>query len=604
MKNHNMDQNIGKLLDGRYELLEVIGRGGMAVVYKARCNLLNRFVAVKILRDDMAADDEFRTNFKKEAQAVAMLSHANIVSVYDVSRSPEVDYIVMELLEGITLKQYMKTKGTLSEKESLHFSTQIARALSHAHGKGICHRDIKPQNVMIGMDGNVKVADFGLANLETSLAGNSAVGSVHYISPEQAKGQLADTRSDVYSLGVVMYEMLTGALPFTGASAEEIARQHIGSTPPAMHLLNDEVSPELEAIVMKAMEKDVELRYQSADDLLRDLDEYRLSFTGSIPSAPQETPIAAPAAAPAVIVIPPDVHPLSRSGELSKESYARRHRRAKKVSLLLGIVLLLAFAVSVFVFLYNYWLKDLFSDPVKIDIPNFVGSEYEEIEKNKEFKKIYNFTVSHVADPNVAAGVIIRQDPAAGANRALDNGGVDVELTVSAGVQMIAIPDVVNCEYREATLILQKAGFTVGQPLDYVTDESITQDYVISTNPEAGDKLPAGATIYMTVSAGPQVVLVQMPDLVGCTRDEAVAKLEELKLTVGTFTENPSDLPEGQVFWQSIQAGEMVSEHERVYMQVSSGPEETEEPEESPEPENGLGPVDPLIPVAPNVSGG
>ena len=232
MDNNSMDRYLGQLLDNRYEILEVIGRGGMAVVYKARCHLLNRYVAVKILRDDMAADSVFRENFKKEAQAVAMLSHPNIVSIYDVSRTPLVDYIVMELIEGITLKQYMKSKGALSCKETVHFITQIAKALSHAHGKGIVHRDIKPQNIMITLDGAVKVADFGIAYLESAQAAEqAAVGSVHYVSPEQAKGQSVDARSDIYSLGVVMYEMLTGKLPYVGDNAEAIALCHVSSTP-------------------------------------------------------------------------------------------------------------------------------------------------------------------------------------------------------------------------------------------------------------------------------------------------------------------------------------------------------------------------------------
>ncbi len=596
MDNSNMDRYLGQMLDGRYEILEVIGRGGMAVVYKAKCHLLNRFVAVKILRDDMAADAEFRANFKKEAQAVAMLSHPNIVSVYDVSRTPEVDYIVMELIEGITLKQYMKSKGVLSCRESVHFTTQIAKALAHAHGKGIIHRDIKPQNVMITMDGTVKVADFGIAYLESALeeSRGTAVGSVHYISPEQARGLPADARSDLYSLGIVFYEMLTGHLPYTGASAEEIALQHLAGNPTPPRELNPEIPPELEAIVLKTMAVDPEQRYQTAEALLSDLEEFRFGSTAPLPHVGEsaETVPSEP--------LPENVEPLSRAGELTKESYIRRHRRAAKVSLLSGILLALGFAVAVFVFLWNYWLRDLFSDPVKISIPSFVGSELEDVQNNKEFQKLYNFTVIYVVDPDVEAGVIVRQDPQSGKSRTLDGDGIDVSLTVSTGMQMIEVPNVVNTEYRDATQMLQKAGFVVGE-LEYEASKEITKEYVISSNPAAGEKLPAGATVYLTISTGPTVAKVQMPQLVGLSRWTAVDKIEGANLALGSVTLVESEMAAGTVIWQSVDAYTMVDEHTRVYLQVSSGPKETEPPEETPEPEESDAPADSTEPVAPQM---
>ena len=577
---NQMDRYIGCMLDNRYEILEVIGRGGMAVVYKARCHLLNRYVAIKILRDDMAADQEFRTHFKKEAQAVAMLSHPNIVSFYDVSRTPDVDYIVMEMIEGITLKQYMQSQGVLKVKESVHFATQIAKALSHAHGKGIVHRDIKPQNIMICMDGNVKVADFGIAYLESMQVDekNMAVGSVHYISPEQAKGQTVDARSDIYSLGVMMYEMFTGQLPYVGDSAESIVRQHISGGAIKPTFLNPDLPDELERITLKAMNSDITQRYQTAEELLLDLDAYRAMLTAaevvSVPAAAEQTTVTQ--------YIPENVMPVSRSGELSKEKFLRRHRRANKVSLLTGILLVLVFAVVIFASLWNYFLKDLFSEAVRINVPNFVGSDYEDIINNREFQSLYNFTVVYTVDPQVDAGIIIDQTPNSGRSVIKDSKGVDVELKVSTGIQMLKMPDVVNKEYRDAQMTLQKTGFVV--ELDYAMSDAVTENYVISTNPEAGDSIPAGATVYMTVSAGPNVATVQMPNLEGLSRAVAISRIEAANLSLGTVTFVDSDMAIGTVVWQTPAAYTTVNEHTKVYLQVSTGPKPTEPPETTPQP--------------------
>ena len=595
MDQNQMDRYLGQMLDGRYEILEVIGRGGMAVVYKARCHLLNRYVAIKILRDDMAADQEFRDHFQKEAQAVAMLSHANIVSIYDVSRSPDVDYIVMELIEGITLKMYMQSQGKLKTKESVHFATQIARALSHAHGKGIVHRDIKPQNIMICMDGSVKVADFGIAHLESAQAADSgmALGSVHYISPEQAKGQTVDARSDIYSLGVVMYEMLTGRQPYIGETAEGIALQHISGTPLRPREVDPEIPEMLERITMKAMNPDVEQRYQTADELLHDLDEYRLAAAGTVIEAASE-PAAEPGKQPDV---PENVMPVSRSGELSKEKYLRRHRRANKVSLLTGLLIVFAFAIVLFVSLWNYFLKPIFAPAQRIDVQNFVGYDCEEIINNKEFQSIYNFTVVYTVDPKADAGVIIEQNPKGGKSVMNDGEGIALELKVSTGIQMLEVPSVINKEYRDAQVALQKAGFVV--EYDYSTSETVTENYVISTNPEPGDSIPVGATVYMQVSSGPNIVTQQMPNLKGLSRAAAVSKIESLNLSVGTVTMVESEETVGTVIWQSIPAYTTVNEHTKVYLQVSSGPKETPKPEttEAPADNADNDNVEPLAPT-------
>ncbi|MCM1149403.1 MAG: Stk1 family PASTA domain-containing Ser/Thr kinase [Butyricicoccus sp.] len=562
MDNISMGRYIGKMLDNRYEILEVIGQGGMAVVYKARCHLLNRNVAIKILRDDIAADEEFRVRFKKEAQAVAMLSHPNIVSIYDVSRSTEVDYIVMELIEGITLKQYMKTKGKLSSKESVHFAVQIARALNHAHAKGIVHRDIKPQNIMIALDGSVKVTDFGIAYLETTQAAETgaAVGSVHYMSPEQAKGQAVDARSDIYSLGVVMYEMLTARLPYTGETAEEIARQHVSSPPAEPHALNSEVDSELEAITLKAMNWDLRARYQTVDRLLRDLDKYRLAGT-EVGPAPEVQDAEN---------LPGDVEPIGRSGEMTRESYLRRRRRANKISLLSGLFIVVVFAIGVFTFLWNYWLKDIFADAVRISVPNFIGQNFEDLLNDPEARSLYNFETSWSIDPDTEKGEIVDQDPKPGESRMQgSNGKVSVSLTVSSGMQMIEMPNVVNTDYQQALIDLQKKGFVVQQEFE---NSEVTENYVISTNPDAGDKLPAGSTVYIKISSGPTTTQTSMPNLIGLSESSAISKLEDRRLVFGGSTTVDNDMPAGTVVWQSVTPYEQIDEHTKVYIQISSGP--------------------------------
>ena len=574
---NNMDKYLGTCLDDRYEIVEVIGAGGMAVVYKAIDQRLNRFVAVKILRDELARDEEFRARFQIEAQAVAMLSHPNIVSVYDVSHTAGVEYIVMELIEGVTLMQYMQKKGALSWKEAAHFSTQIAKALEHAHSKGIVHRDIKPQNIMILRDGTIKVTDFGIAALESAQEQRSdqTVGSVHYIAPEQARGETPDTRSDIYSLGVVMYEMLTGQMPYDGETAEQIALKHIAGVAVPPRQLNAEIPEELERITLKAMNADIRERYQSASELLTDLEEFRKQQAALGRDSGEEYEDYE-----GVI---PDVRPIGTTGEMSQAKYARRRKRSRKVSIMSGAVGVLVFMIAVFVFLWNYWLRDIFSVAERIELPNFVGQNYESIVNDSSYRDLYNFTVTYSIDPEVSEGVIISQDPEAGRSLMIVPEGIDVTLTVSTGVRQTTVPDVLNDPYSEATVTLQNAGFKV--ETQYAASDTVTEGYVISTDPAPGEQLAQGSTIFVTISSGPVERTVSMPNLVGRTESEAKSILNSNNLAYADTTYIESDQEEGTVIRQSIDAYEEVPEHTRIYLWVSTGPAETPEPTDTAPPE-------------------
>ena len=566
----SMDKYLGTTLDDRYEILEVIGSGGMAVVYKATDLRLNRFVAVKILRDELSRDEEFRARFQTEAQAVAMLSHPNIVSVYDVSHSDTVEYIVMELIEGVTLMQYMLKKKVLKWNEALHFSQQIARALEHAHSKGIVHRDIKPQNIMLLRDGTIKVADFGIAALESAQEQRSAqtIGSVHYIAPEQARGEQPDTRSDIYSLGVVMYEMLTGRMPYDGDTAEQIALQHIAGVATDPQEINPDIPDELARITLKAMNADINARYQTAGELLADLDAFRKQQL-SAGSAAQDSFENAEG-------VFPDVEPIGRTGEMSKVKYARRRRRARKVSILSGTAGVLIFIIAVFVFLWNYWLRDIFSTAERIELPNFVGQSYETVINDSAYRDLYNFSVTYSIDPSVPEGEIISQDPEAGRSMMIVPERISVNLTVSTGVREETVPDVLNSLYSEATLQLQNAGFKV-EP-QYAASDTVTEGYVINTEPAAGTPLAQGSTVFVTISSGPVEHMVDMPNLVGYTESEAISILHNNNLTYADTTYIESDQEKGTVIRQSVERGEQVAEHTRIYIWVSSGPAATPEP--------------------------
>lgn len=552
----NEKNYIGMLLDDRYEILEKIGEGGMAVVYKAFCHRLSRFVAVKIMREETAADEEFRRRFASESHAIAMLSHPNIVAVYDVSHSDDVEYIVMELVDGITLKQYMEKRGVVNWKEALHFTKQIAKALAHAHSRGIIHRDIKPQNIMLLKDGTIKVADFGIAALENEVEdSNEAIGSIHYIAPEQAQGKSPDVRSDIYSLGVVMYEMLTGQKPYTGNSIQEIAVKHMSSLPTAPTDIVPDIPAELELITLKAMNCTISKRYQTVNELLDDLD----NFTQEQIRAEQEPEY-----------VNPSVAPVRSVSEMPKDKFSVRLRRSRTVSFMSGIFCALLLVMALFGFLWDFWLRDVFSPAERIPLPNFVGSNYEAVVNNADLAGIYNFKVTYIIDTDAESGRILSQNPEPGRSMMLTPEGIAVELSVSTGVVLTTVPDVSNIDYREATLTLQNAGFSV--ELENQTSPSVAKDYVISTSPAANEQISAGSTIYVIVSSGEQVSYVSMPNVIGLTEDAAINKIENAGLSYGGSDRVSSEYDAGTVIGQSVAKFTEVEEHNKVYLTVSSGP--------------------------------
>ena len=459
-----MDQYIGKMLDNRYEILERIGTGGMAIVYKAKCHRLNRLVAIKILKSDLAQNEEFRRRFNAESQAVAQLSHPNIVSVYDVSRGGDMEYIVMELIDGITLKQYMEKRGQLNWRESLHFITQIMRGLSHAHSRGIIHRDIKPQNIMVLRDGSVKVADFGIACLADSAQTltQEALGSVHYISPEQARGDRPDARSDIYSSGVVLYEMLTGRLPFEGESAVSVAIQHLSSIPLAPREINPDIPEQLELICMKAMAPDLEHRYQSADAMIADLEAFRknpeveMKFDLSdLRPEENDEPTRTIRTMPSHTVTIP-VHQPERNyphRERDEDEEPRRAGNGKR-GVLVGAVTVAAVAVVIVLF---KTILGSFSPAVvdQYQVPDLYNMTIEEAENDPRIEGVFEIQkAGSEFSADVPEGHILRQDPKKRETR--KGSQLVIQVWVSAGEETGEVPDLENKSEQDARILLEK----------------------------------------------------------------------------------------------------------------------------------------------------
>ena len=603
-----MNQYIGQLLDGRYELLEVIGTGGMAVVYKARCHRLNRLVAVKVLKDEFSADEDFLRRFRAEGEAVAMLSHPNIVQVFDVSASEDANYIVMELIDGISLKQYMEVKGILNWKETLHFATQIAKGLEHAHSRGIVHRDIKPHNVMVLKNGSVKVMDFGIAQVmnKSNTLTKEALGSVHYISPEQAKGSFTDSRSDIYSLGVVMFEMMTGRPPYDGDSPVAVAIQHINGGAPRPTSLNPNIPVGMEQIIMKAMALEPKDRYSSATELLSDLEEFRknpaLTFDYHVPVGDATkiiTPISTKPKTTAERVAQAKggvrsngrssqtgAVPVRQTGRVSsqtgrnpealararkrREEEARRDAQRSRTAAIAVVSCSVVAIIAIVVFLaaiFNGFILN--EDKGRVEVPYLTGSMY-----NEDFDSRYpNFTIRlrpQQYDDFYVAGQIMHQEPAGGLMVAK---GTELYLTISMGQEpnVKLMEDLVGITQDRAT------SFLMGQGLKPLVREEASDDYpagyVVRTDPVAGAELSDGQTVRLFVSTGPSTVTGKMPNLLGVMKERALEFLDQCGFQNVTVTGVYSTEEKGRVVTQSEAAGTTLDVNTHITLEISEGQE-------------------------------
>lgn len=573
-----MENYVGKRLDGRYEIIEIIGVGGMAVVYKAFDNIDNRIVAVKILKDEYLTNEEFRRRFKNESKAIAVLSHPNIVKVYDVSYGDRLQYIVMEYVEGITLKEYIEQQGIIETREAVYFVTQILRALQHAHDKGIVHRDIKPQNIMLISDGTIKVTDFGIARFsrsETKTMTETAIGSVHYISPEQAKGSVTDSKSDLYSVGVVLYEMLTGKLPFQSDNAVSVALMQLQKDPVRPRQINPNIPVGLEQIIMRAMQKNPFDRYQSASEMLVDIDEYKRNpnvkfdysyFVDRQPTKYIPTQQLREDQYKTQLQPQPQPRPVQQTTQRQRAQAAaenalamEKKKRRKAVGILIGVlaaVLVLAFVV------WKYVLPEKNS----VEVPNLVMLNFQNDVMNNEDYSDFHFQCETDEHSTAAAGTIVSQNPDKGR---IERGGT-ITLYIAAGEEEIRVPDVYTYEYTSAMSILKAANFEV--KIEKVINNKEEPGTVLRTSPAHDEKVEEGATITVYVATPGEQDPVEVPSLVGLTVSEAKEKLEDAGLELDNArTEYRASSQERGTIIGHESLGEKVLPGTKIAVYVSTG---------------------------------
>lgn len=545
-----LDKYIGKRLDGRYEIHELIGVGGMANVYRCTDTIDDREVAIKILKDEYLNNDEFIRRFKNESKAIAMLSHTNIVKVYDVSFGDMIQYIVMEYIDGITLKEYIDRQGIIEWKDALHLTTQILKALQHAHECGIVHRDIKPQNIMLLQDGTIKVTDFGIARFSdkaTRTMTEQAIGSVHYIAPEQARGDVTDGKTDIYSVGVMLYEMLTGKLPFDGDSAVTVALMQLQSTPKRPREVNPGIPTGLEQITMKAMQKQPTDRYTSAAEMLSDIERFRLNpsivfdygssfvdnqptkFVGSLKDAKKtETKI----------VERPSSIPASKREEDDDDDYIKHHKPAYYA--VKGI--LIAAVLVCIVFFVLAMVRGCNSTQAKdVTVPDYVGKTLVEVKEDNPNNFV--FEVNSKYDESKEIGVILEQEPAA--DSMLVKTGSTITLTVNGTDTDVSVPFVTNYGEKEAIQALKDKSLM--PEVIYVENTKTPKGYTIDTFPKAGVKATIGSTVYVYVANGEKAEQVELPVVKGKSLSDAKTELEALGLTVETLYDDTSKLEKDTV---------------------------------------------------------